>query len=426
MSVAAALLAIPCGLAGQQAEEPRVVTLTEAVELTLRADPLAVAAQGGVDAARAGLLQARGAFVPSVNLTSSYGNSSNERFDPTTGNRASESYTAQIGATYEIFSGGRRLADARSARAGVTAAEADLQARWFEAVLATTERYYEAAAAEELLVVARQRVARAERQLEFARTRLEVGNATRSDVLRAELELGNAHGAVIDTERDLRRSRLELGRRIGVSEPVRPAPAQLPEGAPEIPGEDAIATRAERSAPAVLAAAANERAAAAATRASYSGYLPSVRLTSGYDWFSFDFPPDQESWSLRVIASVPLFNGFQREAQVARARASERTAEARARDARIAVRVAAIDAAQALGAADERARIAARGVELAREDLRVQEERYQLGAATILDLLTSQVALADAEAALVRARQTIATATARLETVVGAPIADLR
>ena len=45
-----------------------------------------------------------------------------------------------------------------------------------------------------------------------------------------------------------------------------------------------------------------------------------------------------------------------------------------------------------------------------------------MNAATILDLQTSQVALSDAEVAAVRARQTLGTAVARLEAILGRPI----
>jgi outer membrane protein len=70
-------------------------------------------------------------------------------------------------------------------------------------------------------------------------------------------------------------------------------------------------------------------------------------------------------------------------------------------------------------AAEERIEIAARAVELAREDLRVQEERYQIGNVTIVELQTSQVALADAEIAYLRARQALGVAIARLEATLG-------
>jgi outer membrane protein TolC len=166
--------------------------------------------------------------------------------------------------------------------------------------------------------------------------------------------------------------------------------------------------------------------AARATRwAAMGSYLPTLRATGGYDWFAFEFPPDQRSWSLRLSASFPLFDNFGREAEVARAAAAQRLAETEARDATIGVRVEVENAAREVEAAERRAAIARRAVELAREDLRVQEERYRIGGATILDLQTSQVALADAEIAWVRTRQALGVAVASLESVLGASLEEV-
>src|SRR5690606_25595136 len=125
-------------------------------------------------------------------------------------------------------------------------------------------------------------------------------------------------------------------------------------------------------------------ASRAASLAAVASYLPTLRATGGYDWQAIQFPPDDRSWSRRLIASVPVFNGLQRESQVTQARVNARVADARARDAAIGARIAAEDAARELGAAERRVEIAGRAVDLAQEDLRVQEERYQLGNVTIL------------------------------------------
>jgi outer membrane protein len=98
---------------------------------------------------------------------------------------------------------------------------------------------------------------------------------------------------------------------------------------------------------------------------------------------------------------------------------AERLAEARARDAHIAARVSVESAAAEIESAERRVAIADRAILLAREDLRVQEERYGMGVATILDLQASQIALSDAEVNAVRARQTLGTAVARLEAILG-------
>ena len=53
------------------------------------------------------------------------------------------------------------------------------------------------------------------------------------------------------------------------------------------------------------------------------------------------------------------------------------------------------------------------------EDLRVQQQRYNLGAGTLLDLLTSQITLNTARQALIQARLDARTAKAQLEALVG-------
>jgi outer membrane protein TolC len=267
---------------------------------------------------------------------------------------------------------------------------------------------------------------RARGQLEAAETRLELGTATQSDALRAELELGNAEAALLDAQSAMRNATLELGRRVGVAGQVRPADAALPDTAPPLPSLDVLVERATSTSPSVVAAEATLRSRRSERLAAFTPYLPTLRMTGGYDWSSFEFPPQERSWSMRLTASLPVFNGFQREAAIQRTAANERIAEARARDASIAARVAVESAAAEIAAAERRVAIADRSVLLAREDLRVQEERYAIGVATILDLQTSQVALSDVEVAGVRARQALGMATARLEAILGQTLREVR
>jgi outer membrane protein TolC len=421
-----ALIGTPTSLSGQAADTiPAQVSLQEAIDRALLYAPAAVAARLGTENAGAAVREASGDFLPTATLGSAFTNSSNQRFDQTTGQLVSESYSARASANYEVFSFGRRFANRRAANARLDAALATEKDQGFQVALTTTQIYFDVAAARELLGVADQRIERAQAGLEAAEIRLELGTVTRSDVLRAELELSNAELARLDAEVALRTGALRLGRQIGVSGQVMAQASALPRTVPELLPVDALIAMAEAGAPPVLAAEASVSDGNAQRLSLLTRYAPSISVSGGYDWFAFTFPPNQESWSMRVTASLPIFDGFAREAGLQRNEAQRRLAEARYRDAVIGARVDVEGAVLRIEAARSRVSIADRGRTLAEEDLRVQAERYQLGVSTILDLQTSQVALADAENAWVLERQNLGLALAQLETVLGLSLEDI-
>jgi outer membrane protein len=405
-------------LAGQETPSRRI-SLEEAVGMALRVAPAAVQSETDLTLAEAERLESLGSWLPTLSMNSGYSNSSNERFDQATGRLVTENYTAQAQMGMDLFTGGRRIFQRRSVAARMDAAIENQRDQRFQVILATTQIYLEAAGSDELVRSAAQRLERAREQLRFAESRLEVGTATRSDQLRAELEMGNAELALVDAESSLRSIRLQLGRQVGLQQEILPLENVLPLVPPALPELEVVIARAEAVSPSVLAARAALVDRQAARWTSRSPYLPTLRLTGQYDWFAFEFPPTEPSWNLRLTASVPVLNGFQREANLARSRAQEEVADARFRDVVIGVRVAAEDSYREIASAARRVSISERGVELAREDLRVQEDRYRIGAATILELQTSQVAVTDAETAWVRERQALGIAVARLEAILG-------
>ena len=125
------------------------------------------------------------------------------------------------------------------------------------------------------------------------------------------------------------------------------------------------------------------------------------------------------SKTLSVGLSFTIFNGFSRETGIATADANVITAQANLRDARLALEASLTQAIAGLNAAAQQADIARSSVAAATENLRMQQERYRLGTSTIVDLLTSQTALNQAQANLVSARYNYLVARAQIEALVG-------
>jgi outer membrane protein TolC len=183
----------------------------------------------------------------------------------------------------------------------------------------------------------------------------------------------------------------------------------------------ALRTEAEAKSPRVRSAAADEAAARATVRASQAAYWPTLNLAANTGWNGSrvnDYNllnQRQVSLSLRWT----LFNGFDRELTIAQREADLDVAQATASDAQRAVQAELITSLAELDAARLRIEITRTSVVAAREDLRVQQERYRLGVSTIVDLLTSQEALNQAEVDVVNARFDYLRAKAQLEALIG-------
>jgi outer membrane protein len=400
------------------------VTLEEAVERALEVNPQMVQALGSLGTAEYATKQAYASMLPSLSVSSGANLSSSERYDPTTNLRVSgqnSSYSAGISGSMELFAGGRNLATVRSARAEARAAEATLVTREFAVALAAKQAYFAVLRARELIVLNEERIAQAEEQLDAAERRLQVGRATRSDVLRSRLELSNARQALLQSVTQHRDAMYGLGQTVGVVGPVTAVDAPSLEPEELAMSVDAMRELVLEESPSVVSALADVTVAHAGVAQARAQYFPTIGASAGYNWSNDEFNLDQglTSWNTRLSISYPLFNGLQREVNADRAGASLRVAEATAADAARAAVVQLESLVAALDLAEQQLAILNESVEVAREDYRVQQERYELGSATILELVSSQIALMQAEYDLVNARYDYQLAKAELESLVG-------
>ena len=116
------LLAAPLRLAAQD----RAVTLAEAIKLAERTQPGVVQAEADIQTAAAQRRSAWGAFLPTVSASSSASDFFSEgasRIDPVTGqvlsgNTTNRSLNASLRASVDLFTGFRRGAEMKAAKAG--------------------------------------------------------------------------------------------------------------------------------------------------------------------------------------------------------------------------------------------------------------------------------------------------------------------
>lgn len=414
-----ALLALPLALVAQQ--QVPTVTLDEAIRLALRNQPAVIQARGDVNVAAASRREAVGNWLPSLSVSSSMSTSSSERFDPTTQRTVTGNSTAAsagMSTSLELFDGFRRFAQSRAAGASQASADAALTNQEFQVTLQTKQAFFNALASDELVRVSETRIRRAEEQLKVSRDKLAAGSATRSDTLRSTVELASARLQLLNAQVARANAVASLSRLIGFDGPVTPvADAALYVIEPIDRG--ALEAELLDNAPTVLAAEAAYDAAAAQVSVTRAQYLPSLSASYSRSYSGANFDALNPSWSARLSLSWSLFNGFTRETNVARVNASRDAAEARVADARRQAAAQLTQYVNSLEAAQTRISIGEASIAAATEDLRVQNERYRLGAATIVEVLASQVALDQAETDLVQARLDFLVAKAQLEALLG-------
>ncbi len=404
----------------------RPIRLDEAVELAQRNAPAAVQARGQLRSSAAALRSAYGAFIPSFTVSASTTQNSpvTTRTTPT-GELISGRWVASQDLSFstDLFAGGRRFYNLSAAKAQEGAAESTELAQRFQIALQVKQQFYAVLAARESEAAALAQLEQAQRQLNDAVVKVHAQTATKSDSLRALIQVGNAQLALLTARNDRQTAEASLTRLVATPFLVTASPQDT---VGEItPVDSAALAQFVEQGPGVKQAAASLSAAQASARAARAPYLPTVSLSYGRsrNGSSPDFAvnPNDFSYSgrLRFSLSYPIFNGFTREENVARADVSRENADAALRDARLAAQETFVQALGALRTAQQQIDIQTASVAAAEEDLRVQQQRYSLGMSTILDVLTSQTTLNQARAALIQARFNYRVAKAQLEALIG-------
>jgi outer membrane protein len=389
----------------------------------------AVQARGQVRAAESGVRAAKGALWPSVSLSLGQVNQSGSRLDATgqlVPYLAAQPWTYSTGLTSNVnlFDGGRRLNEVKRAKYDVSAAEANEVTQKYNLALQVKTQYYSILAAREAEGAAQAQLQQAREQLKTSIARTQAGVATLSDSLRGVIGVGNAQLALITARNNVRVASAALTRLVGSESLVTAQPADtLDTGL--APVDSAFLASLLDQGPTIKQTDAQLESARAAVKSSRTPYLPSLDLTysrsgNGFDRaYGLGGSPLAYTNNFRISASYALFNNFSREDALARAEVNAALADASSRDVRLGARQTLVQQLAALRSAQARIMVQQATIDAAKEDLRVQQQRYALGASLLLDVLTSQSTLDAARSALIQARQDVRVARAQLEALVG-------
>lgn len=275
-------------------------------------------------------------------------------------------------------------------------------------------------------------VNRAAELLNLAQARYNVGQGTMIDVRRAQVDKGTADVQLLQARQNVDIEVLKLYRLLGVPAPEPPhvEPTDTFPVVEPAYNQDALVSLALDANPTLRALRARESAARWNTRAAYSTYLPSLSASAGYGKFSQTTTQNSiesttsgsNPWNLRLGISLPLFDSFLRNTQIAQARADEANMEQAIRARELQVRADVSAAYLALMTAYRTIAVQANNQAAADEALSLATQRYRVGSGSIIELLDARVTSETAGASYINAVYNYHKAIAALEQAVGQPL----
>lgn len=402
----AALACAALAGAQQNPAAPRAYTLQECLNLAFKQSPDLARAKSALAISSAGLVTAVGEMLPAVTASSRYSQSGHTASDDPllavgdslpTHESLADQYSTTLSVSQNlinlpVLTGiGRSVYDRKAAGATYDQARATLSYDVYAA-------YYGLVKLQKALRVAQASVQQSEEQAKRARLMAQLGSISRSDLLKIEVQLTQSKVDLLNARTALRAGQQSLATLIGLQAEVTADTAlPMPDTSRAPASLDSLRSAALETSPAYRAARNSYRSAAVGAWSSWTAKLPALTGSYSYgyangrqyqDWDEWRW---HDSWTVGLALTWNVFDGFGTEAAVRKAFAAKRTAEADLFTARQAIASQVDQAHQALTAAREQIGLVGTLQQQSEEDYRLTSEKYRLGSASVLDLLTSQV-----------------------------------
>ncbi len=421
-----------------------VLTADRAVQLALLRNSQVVQAGAGVLDARSGLYSAYSGVMPQVSASVSRAgtrtvNSSGTRafgsviIPPSTLNQESYTTTPGINGTWPLLdlSG---ISGVMAARNGVSAARYRQQSTRQVVAFNTRQQFYGVVQAIRLADVASSALKLSRDDERRVRALFEVGSVSRSDLLKAQVATAQSQLDSLNAAQTVVNQRIALAELLGIPEAqMGDVDTTLVVQTTDV-DEAGLRREAAAARPDLRAADAQWRSAKQALRAANLARLPFLSVSGSVNFdektnFSQKVSPSDtvltghnttdRVWSGQVGLTWNIFSGMATESRIATAQADL----ARSEDARnvlwrnldAEVHQAVLQYRQAI----QQDAVAKEGVASAEENLKLTQQKYNVGSATILDLIDAQVQLQRAESNAVSALASIRVAEAQLNRVRG-------
>lgn len=404
------------------AQEVRTITVEEAVRIALDRNVTLRQASNNLEAQSAQVQAERGDFLPSLDARLGPGQSYGTSFDQTTGGfttEATQSLFGQVQSSITVFSGYANVATLNQARHTLDSRDYTLERTRQAVVFNVISNYLDVIANREQINIRQENLESQEQQLEQIREFTRVGARPISDLYQQEANTAQAEFQLLEAERQLQLSQTRLIQVLQL-DPFGNYDFTVPELdentalTPETHQLDELLREAFGRRADLKAQEATIDASEQGIRAARSGYFPTVSFSAGMSSyyssgltgvsFSDQFFDQRRTQDLGFNINIPLFNRFRTNNQVQQAKIQHENArlglESQQQDVALQVRQAYLDYQTSAKNLDvtEKQEIAAQRA------LDAEQERYAVGAATLVELSQARATFVQAASDRVNAR----------------------
>ncbi len=319
---------------------------------------------------------------------------------------ADQNRDANVTAMYPLFSGGRDWYGYKAAAARAEAAQQMLRGTEVDVAMQARLDYIAALRETENARVTALLLRTVEERLRVSREMFGAGRIPRYYLLRDEAERANTVQMDAMARSRAEQAMVALKTTLGVdlSSPITLSD-RLEFVAASVSVDEGL-REAEARHPDLRAARKQRDAAEADVRAAFGSYFPQVSLSYMYDWAwmknrAWESQADDmrmrgesaEGYSVGLVITLPLFDGFMRENALNTAKAKRDRAAQTEGLARQQIAKEVNNAALMLSAASSSVEASRIGLEQAEEEYRVVQERFASGRGIQLEILDAQVAV---------------------------------
>ncbi len=418
--------------------QTRTLTLDQARQIALERNLSVAQAQNNVEAAQASVMAATGDYLPT--LSASGGWTRNQTEGPVTiggvvipNTKAVFNYfNTSLNLNYTVFNGFAREGNYTRSSANAIAAE-HTAARTRQGIVFQVEAaYLNVLRNEQLVKVSEENLKRDQRQLERIMESNRVGALSRADVYRQQSQVAADELNLITAQNNYNKAKADLLALIGldvndeyvIADPsisTEIGQSELESSAEQYRNFQDLARRALEKRPDYLGATESVRSAEGGISAARSGYFPSLNAFAGYGFSNRELSRLTENKSLNWGLNLrwTLFDGFSTNEALQSAYVQKKNAELSLEQTERNINVEIKKALLDLEAARKAYEVSQKGLLSATEDRKIAEERYNLGAGTLLDLLTANAGLVSAQANKVNAVYDFIIAKRNVEYAIG-------